>query len=235
MFRKIKSLLIKPPGVKDSYVRTSYSQCGEDLIMDFLFNQLGIEKPGYIDIGAHHPTYINNTFLFYRKGCRGINIEPDPSLIGAFETKRSDDINLNIGIGEVNGEADFYIMNEPTLNTFVKEEAERMQAEESVYKIAEVRKIRIATLADIINKHAGGKFPDLLSIDVEGLDEQILRSINYQVAPPKVMCVETLTFSAEGKGEKKTGLIDFVQQQGYMVYADTYINTIFVRKELYMK
>jgi FkbM family methyltransferase len=226
---------MKPPHAKHDYVRTSYSQCGEDLIIDFLFQQMGVEKPSYIDIGAHHPRYINNTFLFYLKGSRGISIEPDPSLIAEFNSVRKEDINLNIGIGDVNGEADFYIMNEPTLNTFVKEEAERMEAEKSAYKIAEVKKIKISPLADVIKKHSGGKFPDLLSIDVEGLDEEILKSIDYTSAIPKVMCVETLTFSAEGKGVKKNELIEFVKSKGYMVYADTYINTIFVREHLYMK
>jgi FkbM family methyltransferase len=235
MLRRLASLVRKSPDVKNNYIRTSYSQCGEDLVIDFLFNQMGIDKPSYIDIGAHHPRYINNTYLFYLKGSRGINIEPDPSLISEFNSMRSEDVNLNIGIGDKNGEADFYIMNEPTLNTFVKEEAERTEAEKSVYKIKEVKKIKISPLADVISKCSNGKFPDLLSIDVEGLDEQILRSIDYKTGAPKVMCVETLTFSATGNGVKKTELIEFVKSKGYMVYADTYINTIFVKEEFYMK
>jgi FkbM family methyltransferase len=235
MLRKLASLVRRSPNVKNDYVKTSYSQCGEDLIIDFLFQQMGIEKPSYIDIGAHHPNYINNTFLFYKKGARGVSIEPDPSLIAQFNLIRKEDTNLNIGVGETNGMADFYIMNEPTLNTFVKEEAERMEAEKSVYKIAEVKKIKISKLSDVISQYCHGKFPELLSIDVEGLDELILKSIEYNSDAPKVMCVETLTFSAEGKGVKKNELIDFVKSKGYMVYADTYINTIFVKEGLYHK
>lgn len=235
MLRKLASLVRRSPDVKNDYVKTSYSQCGEDLIIDFLFQQIGTDKPSYIDIGAHHPNYINNTYLFYLKGARGISIEPDPSLIAQFNAVRKEDTNLNIGIGETNGMADFYIMNEPTLNTFVKEEAERMEAEKSVYKIAEVKKIPISPLTEVIEKYCGGKFPDFLSIDVEGLDELILKSIDYKAGSPKVMCVETLTFSAEGKGMKKNELISFVKSKGYMVYADTYINTIFVKEDIYLK
>ena len=98
-----------------------------------------------------------------------------------------------------------------------------------------LKKIMINSLPDVIHKYCDGKFPDLLSIDVEGMDEQILKSIDYNSTVPKVMCVETLKFSAEGKGEKKTDLIEFVKSKGYMVYADTYINTIFVREDIYMK
>ena len=235
MLRRLASLVRKSPDAKNNYVHNSYSQCGEDLIIDFIFQQLAIDKPSYIDIGAHHPRFINNTYLFYKKGARGISIEPDPSLIAEFNSLRKEDINLNIGIGDKNGEADFYIMNEPTLNTFVREEAERTSDEKGGYHIKEVKKIMISPLADVINKYCNGKFPDLLSIDVEGLDEQILKSIDYNSAVPKVMCVETLTFSSKGKGVKKTELIEFVKSKGYMIYADTYINTIFVKEDIYMK
>jgi hypothetical protein len=35
--------------------KKSYSQCGDDLILDFAFDILGIAKPTYLDIGAHDP------------------------------------------------------------------------------------------------------------------------------------------------------------------------------------
>ncbi|CAN5411234.1 hypothetical protein BH09BAC5_BH09BAC5_07130 [soil metagenome] len=235
MLRRLASLVKKSTNMKNDYIRKSYSQCGEDLIIDFLFNQLGIEKPGYIDIGAHHPKYINNTYLFYLKGARGINIEPDPELFSKFLSSRDEDTNLNIGIGEKNGEADFYIMNEPSLNTFMLAEADKAGKEKEGYFVKEVKKIEMETLIEVINKYNKGKFPELLSIDVEGLDEQILKSIDYNSSVPKVMCVETLTFSTNGRGEKRNELIEFINSKGYMVYADTYINTIFVKEDIYRR
>ena len=53
----------------DKYKKISFSQCGEDLIVKFIFDCLGINSPTYIDIGAHHPHYISNTALFYKNGC----------------------------------------------------------------------------------------------------------------------------------------------------------------------
>ncbi|HLG02844.1 MAG TPA: FkbM family methyltransferase [Bacteroidia bacterium] len=224
---------IIPPGRINE--KRSFSQCGEDLILDFLFRELGISKPSYLDIGAHHPKYLNNTYLFYLNGSRGINIEPDPALFSEFGKTRSGDINLNIGIGEKETEADFYIMTEPTLNTFVKEEAERIEREQSFYKIKEVRKIRLRAVTDVIREYRNGIFPDFMSLDVEGLDEMILRSIDFKINAPKVICVETLTFAANRTGQKKEDLIRFVSEMGYMIYADTHINTIFVRKEIWEK
>src|SRR6266498_5394456 len=95
----------------------SFSQCGEDLIINFIFeNYFKINKPSYLDIGAHHPTYLSNTYLFYLKGCRGVCIEPDPALCDKFHKKRSRDICINAGVG-VSSEtsAEFYIMTTKTL------------------------------------------------------------------------------------------------------------------------
>jgi hypothetical protein len=58
--------------------RTSYSQCGEDLIVRCVFDFMKIPSPTYLDIGAHHPQHLSNTFLFYQQGAHGVNIEPDP-------------------------------------------------------------------------------------------------------------------------------------------------------------
>jgi FkbM family methyltransferase len=231
MLKKIAARLFRKTVTRDNYARTSYAQCGEDLIIEHIFNQLNIPQPSYIDIGAHHPRYLNNTYLFYLKGSRGINIEPDPDLIAKFTAMRPEDHNLNVGVGEADGEADFYLMTEPTLNTFIKEEAENARKVSEHYKVREVKKLKVRTVAGILKEFAGGRFPDLLSIDVEGLDEQILRSFNYNEQSPVVLCVETISFSPQGAAEKKTGLIEFLKAQGYFVYADTYINTIFVKTE----
>src|SRR5438552_17947489 len=74
-------------------VRNSYSQGGEDLVMDNFFN--GKRKGFYVDVGANDPTRFNNTKRFYKKGWRGINIEPDPKLFEKIKSDRSRDTNLN--------------------------------------------------------------------------------------------------------------------------------------------
>ena len=48
---------------------SSFSQCGEDLIVNYIFNLRGISLPSYLDIGANHPYFISNTALFHKKGC----------------------------------------------------------------------------------------------------------------------------------------------------------------------
>src|SRR5258705_5903293 len=88
---------------KRTYRQNSFSQSGEDLIIKFIFNALGIDKPSYIAIGAHHPYFLNNTAIFYESGSRGINIEPNDENIILFNRYRKQDINLNIGIAQETG------------------------------------------------------------------------------------------------------------------------------------
>lgn len=79
--------------------KISYSQSAEDIQIESIFGALGIQKPTYIDIGAHAPVYLSNTYLFYRKGSRGVCIEPNPHLYKNIQKNRKHDICLNMGVG----------------------------------------------------------------------------------------------------------------------------------------
>lgn len=213
--------------------KVSYSQCGEDLIIKFIFETLGIRTPSYIDIGAHNPEYLSNTAIFYKNCSSGINIEPEPTLFKAFLKARKRDINLNIGVSDLQGEIDFYIMSAPTLNTFSKNEADKYTNEG--YYVESIKKVEVDTINNVITNYCKGNFPDFLSLDVEGLDFEILKSIDYDKSVPTVMCVETISFSETGNGVKDKQIINFLESKGYMVYADTYINTIFVKKDRWIR
>ena len=210
----------------------SYSQCGEDLIVKYIFDVLQIQKPTYLDIGAHDPFFLSNTALFYKLGSHGINIEPDVTLFPKFLKYRKKDINLNIGIGKEDSVADFYVMSIRTLNTFSKNEAERYESEEN-FSINEIIKTKVNTINSILKTYTKGVFPDFLNIDAEGVDEIIIKSIDFSKNYPLVICIETLSFSTAGKEIKNAKLINFLVDNGYMVYADTYINTIFVRVDIW--
>ncbi|MDP4285497.1 MAG: FkbM family methyltransferase [Bacteroidota bacterium] len=212
--------------------KISYSQSGEDLIVDFLLTWvLGIKEPSYIDIGAHHAYKFNNNFIFYKRGLTGIDIEPDPILFADIAKKRPKDININKGIGSniKNEYADFYIMSSRTLNTFSKMEAERI-SEEGINKIVEIKSIELININDILCKYYSENALDFLSIDVEGLDLEILRSIDFEKYGPKVICVETIIFTSDRIFKKQQSTIDFLLENGYACYADTSINSIFVRR-----
>ncbi len=206
--------------------KVSYSQCGEDLILQHLFMVLGIGKVSYLDIGAHHPTYLSNTYLFYKNGGHGVCVEPDPSLFEEFNKKRPHDVNLNCGVGISTGEANFFVMSSRTLNTFSRAEAERYQ---SYGKQRIVKTIRLAL--KLVNEIIGKNFekrPNLVSLDVEGMDYLILQNFDFKKYRPEVFCLETLSYTEDKSERKLTEIIDLMHKNGYLTYADTYINTIFV-------
>ena len=211
----------------------SFSQSGEDRIVKFLFDVLKISKPIYLDIGAHHPCKLSNTYLFYLLGGHGVLIDPNPKWEGVIRRKRPQDIFLNVGLGgECRRSVPFYIMSSDTLCTFSGEEAERM-VEECNERIIETRKIDILTPDMVLSKY----FPDGLnyvSLDVEGLEMEILESFDFSLYRPEVFCIETLTYSKTGTGKKVPQVSSFLESKGYFLYADTYINSIFVAKEKWL-
>ncbi len=212
--------------------RTSYSQCGEDLILEHLFQYLRVEQPSYLDIGAHHPTFLSNTYRFYLKGCSGVCVEPDPVLFEPLRAARPRDVCLNVGVGTSEaGEAEFYVMSARTLNTFSKEDAERYQSY-GTHRIQEVARLPLLPVNSILEKYFASR-PDFVSLDVEGLDFEILESFDFSKFRPPAFCVETLTYAEDNTQEKTKEVIDLMSSRGYFVYADTYINTIFVDEEMW--
>lgn len=207
----------------------SYAQCGEDLLVQYVFAALGVREIRYLDIGAHHPSYLSNTCLFYLQGHRGVCVEPDATLLPAFRRERPNDTILNVGIAPEQGEAEFFVMSTPTLNTFSRAEAERF-ASYGKQRIERVEKVSIRNINTVIAENFSTP-PNLLSLDVEGLDLAILQSLDFGRNAPTVMCVETLSYTEDRSERKLTEVIEFVQSQGYFVYADTYVNSIFVRTE----
>jgi FkbM family methyltransferase len=216
--------------------KTSWAQQGEDMIIDFVFKwQLGECNPSFLDIGTNHPYLLSNTYFFYKKGCRGVSVEPDPALMAAIQKHRPLDCNLNMGIGKEKAVLDFYCLSQSTLNTFSKETAAGYQASKAFGypTLKAVKKIEVVTANEILEKYFKDKSHFFISIDVEGLDEEIVKSIDYDRYRPAVLCVETLVRTVDGGLQKNEAISVHLHQHGYFTYADTGVNTIYVRKEFY--
>lgn len=214
--------------------KKSYSQCGEDLIVDFILSNMKITNPYYLDIGAHHPQYLSNTYLFYKKGGSGICIEPDPILFAEILTKRKKDLCINAGVGvEGTSSADFYIMSTKTLNTFSRKEAERYQSY-GRQLIEKIIKLPLISLNEILSNIKKNNL-NFVSLDVEGLDYEIIKTFNFNLQRPEVFCIETITYTEDNSEQKEYQIIEYLLEHDYMVYADTYINTIFVDKQRWKK
>lgn len=214
--------------------KASYSQAGEDTIIEYLFESIKINKPSYLEIGTNQPKICNNTYNFYLKGCKGVCIEPDVSMISSIKKARPHDTILNIGISkETSSNASFYLFPKAVngWSTFSKEEAEIRKSESGINY--EVKEVELRNINAVIEEYFDA-YPNFISLDVEGLDLEILQSLNFEKYQPEVICVETISFGYLTNTETKINSIaEFMYQKGYAVYADTHINTIFCRRSLF--
>jgi FkbM family methyltransferase len=107
----------------------SYAQCGEDRIAAFALHEMGIDLPKYLDIGAHHPTWLGNTFYFYRRGSSGVCVEADPTLLRRIRRRRPRDPSLNVAVGPEDGRGMFHVMKTASLSTLSNDGVEEYRGE----------------------------------------------------------------------------------------------------------
>jgi len=175
---------------------TRYSQFGEDAVLQELFKDRtdGI----YVDVGAHHPYRYSNTYLLYKKGWHGTNIDPNPHTIKLFNKARSNDANICNGVGRA-GTLVYYQFSDPAVNTFKKEEAEKWK-DKSFLKFLGTTEVKIRPLSELVSGPI-----DLLTIDAEGMDVEVLGSYDWKNYP-KVIIIE-------GDDSQQ-----FLTQKGYRLY-----------------
>jgi FkbM family methyltransferase len=217
--------------------QTSYAQQGEDLILWNMCEHLHIDQPTYLDIGAYDPVVISNTYLFYTRGCRGVLVEPNPARWARLESVRPRDTLLRAGIGtssEPETEADFYVIGSTggllggdDLSTFSREEAEAVTAKTGGRHFVEkVIRMKLLNVNKVMEEHFQGA-PNVVSIDVEGLDLDILRTLDFGRFRPDLFCVETVEF---GTHEFRPDVVDFLASKDYVFRGGTFVNSIFLDK-----
>jgi len=168
----------------------TYSSNHEDQILDILTGKK--DKGFYIDIGANDPNHISNTKKFYQRGWSGINIEPSLECYGNLLKYRPRDINLHTAIGE--GEQDYH---EPShsgghlSSTFSKKVFEELGMATVPHR---VKKMKMTPLTEIFESHVRGREVDFMSIDVEGYEDEVLKSNDWTKFKPKVLCIERWGF-----------------------------------------
>lgn len=203
----------------------SYSQEGEDAILRRIFD--GKKNGFYVDVGAHHPKRFSNTYSLYKEyGWNGINIEPNPDLFNLFKSLRRRDINLNIGISRQFKKLDYYMFDEPALNTFdVSVLNDRLS--QTPYKHIKTISVEVESLSDIFDKHLNGQRIDFLSIDVEGFDLDVLMSNDWEKYRPSWVLTEQLNLSNIESLDFE--IHEYMKSINYVLFAKTF-NTLFYKE-----
>ena len=116
-------------------------------------------------------------------------------------------------------------MNEPSLNTFSKQEVQhQVEANKGRIFLKEVIKVPLLSINDVMDEHFNGA-PSFLSIDTESLDLAILKSIDFTRFRPKVICAETLVSSSNRTIPE---IPQFMSTQGYVDRGGSFVNTVFI-------
>ena len=217
----------------ERYAKKSYSLSYVDLIIDYLFKN--INKGVYIDLGCNHPIKFNNTYLLYKRGWSGINIDSDFDSIKLFNKFRSNDFNVrNIVSDDESVKKLYYYHKRSALNTLSKDLVDSRTSKPS--KIIEEKSV---TLNKIIedSPYRNSKI-NLLSVDIENHEFEALKNFNFLKYKVDVLIVESTDVSLK-KLEMYNQSLDFITKSkvynlivnnGYKLINWIHSDLVFVRK-----
>ncbi|MEM8907810.1 MAG: FkbM family methyltransferase, partial [Bacteroidota bacterium] len=196
------------------------SQHQEDLyFVDFLGHyQLDPQNDIYVDVGANHPMSISNTYLLYRKGFKGVLIEPNLELAGLSKQFRAKDIVMPIGCSDENGMIEFQVSKTPVLSSFSGDR--QLDVYESYY-------CPVLTLDNAL-KALQFRHIFLLSIDVEGLGYEVLLGAENILKSTLLVCIEY--------DDKKEVINQQMEKWGFELIKDiAACNTVYLNQQLHQK
>mgnify|MGYP002509467386 CR=1 FL=1 len=206
--------------IYDKYSFQIYSIDGEEMFLRAFF---GEKRDGvYIDVGANHPWRFSNTFWAYSRGWKGINIEPDVRNYELLSGIRSRDVNLNCGVSDVETSMDYYIFEESALNTFCYDEIENKN------EIIDIRKVPIRRLDAILEEYDISEI-DFMDIDVEGMELEVLKSIDWNKVNISCIIVEQRRMSIFDV--VKSSVCRFLSDRGY-IPVSKYNRTVIYTKSI---
>ena len=213
--------------------KKSYSFGSVDLLINYYFKNK--QKGVYLDVGCQHPISNNNTYLLYKKGWSGINIDLDFKSIQLFNLARSSDININatVSSGEFTKDLFFYHDKSP-INTIEKKIADYQSA-----KVTEVRSVETKTLNDILIDNLINKV-DYLNIDVEGHEIDVLNGFDINKFSPDIVSVEFLDLAMKKlefknnnlKNVLNSSIYEYMTKNGYGLINWNHADLIFINNKL---
>jgi len=146
----------------------------------------GYKNGFFVDVGAHDGLSINNTLYFEKyNNWRGVNIEPIKEVYDKLVVNRPMSININVAVCNSDGETDFLCNKGHTemisgiKATFDARHLKRLHAEnDQTGSVTEIIKIQTKKLETIFTENKITHI-NYLSIDVEGAEFEVIKSINF--------------------------------------------------------
>ena len=171
-------------------------QHGEDRILYMFFRD---QEEGFIvDVGAADGWSNSNSFiLLQRPGWKGVLIEPEPVQYQTLQERYKDNPNVecvNCAIGTETGMKTLYCGGQ--VSTF--EEEKRKLAEIKYHVDFTPIDVQMISLTKLLVDLNTPKKIDFLSIDVEGMDYDVWKSLEKKIFSPKLIIIEGAGYAMEG-------------------------------------
>lgn len=194
-----------------------YSQDNQDKFLEENIFK-GYKNGTFIDVGAHDGFRINNTLYFEKNNnWNGINIEPIKKIYKKLLNNRPKCINLNLAICNYDGEKEFINNSGYTemlsgiKETFDPRHYKRLEKEINQHggktEIIKVNTNKLETICDKYNiSHI-----NYLSIDVEGAEFEVIKSINFN----KVF-IDVIGFENNYKDKSKI-IIKYLKNKNFKI------------------
>ena len=191
----------------------------------------GYKNGFYVDVGAHDGVSFNNTLYFEKNNnWTGINIEPIKSVFDKLVINRSDNINLNYAICNNDGETEFYCNTNYTemisgiKDTFHSKHLERLEREnKKMGSTTEVIKVNTRKLETIFDENKVSHI-QYLSIDVEGAEFEVIKSINFD----KVF-IDVIGFE-NNYNDASIPIIEYLQDKNFVVFHESTLDIFMINK-----
>lgn len=207
------------------HARSSFSQFGEDASVMEFFRTIGKRKIVYVDIGANDPVIHSNTYLFYRDGSSGLLVDANPSICKRLRSKRPRDRVLHRGIAAQSGPPlALSVMDMDGLSSLSQDWSERLDHEGLAHKVAEIQ-VPVVGINETLREF-GKTNIDFASLDVEGLDFEVVSAWDFDRFRPSLFCIETGIIT-KGKFVKNDAFYSLMHSRGYAPLFETFANTIF--------
>ena len=194
-----------------------YSQCNQDKYLELNIFK-GFKNGVFVDVGAHDGLSINNTYYFEKNnGWTGINIEPLKDVFNKLVVNRPHSINLKCAICNKDGETEFVSnqgyteMLSGIEDTYDIRHIRRLGNENrqkgSTSRVIKVKTKKIETICDENNiSHI-----NYLSIDVEGGEFEVIKSINF-----KKVFIDVIEFE-NNYNDVSIPIVKYLQERDYQI------------------
>ena len=194
-----------------------YSQYNQDRYLETNIFK-GYKNGFYVDVGAHDGISINNTLYFEKNNnWTGINIEPIKKVFDRLVINRPNNINLNCAVCNNDGETDFFCntgyteMISGIKDNFDIRHFNRLQHENlQMGSTTEVIKVKTKKLETILDEN-NIKHINYLSIDVEGAEFEVIKSINFN----KVF-IDVIGFE-NNYNDVSVPIVEYLQNKGFII------------------